>query len=343
MIQVTNVSKKLYPRTGVEHISFSLNQGESLAILGDVSSGRTSLLELLCGVLAPDEGTITIGGHSLTKEPLKAKRLLGYMPQNAPFYSSMTVWEQLDFLHELKKSSLPRTKHLNELCQRMGLEEQKHEMIFTLSLLEKKKLAFLCAMVGYPPLILLDCPAAGLNGSELADFLEYLRPFHKQHSFIFTSGSPLLSELMTQRVLLLDKGKALADTTFRQLDELLHPDVRQVHLRVRGSLEESEKVLSSIPNIEWYTKKPQEKGAVDFLVIGSSSSIREELFQGMAEAQLPLLLLSGEDHTLQQVLQRIHSLQNQELPLLATPVDLSDPEKEIDRYLENYHQKEGPP
>ncbi|MCL2754557.1 MAG: ABC transporter ATP-binding protein, partial [Oscillospiraceae bacterium] len=158
MIQVKNLSKSYGSVKAVDKISFTAEPGQILGFLGPNGAGKSTTMNILTGYISSSGGNALIDGVDILEEPLEAKRKIGYLPEQPPLYGDMTVQEYLLFIYALKKAILPRNSHLDEICELVKIEHVRGRLIRNLSKGYRQRVGLAQALVGNPPILILDEP-----------------------------------------------------------------------------------------------------------------------------------------------------------------------------------------
>ena len=156
MIEVKNLTKRYGSKTAVSNVSFTAEESEILGFLGPNGAGKSTTMNILTGYLSSTEGEAKINGIDILEEPVKAKQMIGYLPEQPPLYLDMTVMEYLKFVYGLKKCKLPINSHLKEICNLVKITDVKDRVIKNLSKGYKQRVGLAQALVGNPPVLILD-------------------------------------------------------------------------------------------------------------------------------------------------------------------------------------------
>ena len=187
MIEVQNLTKRYGAHCAVQNISFQVDEGEILGFLGPNGAGKTTTMNILTGYLSASEGVAKINGHDVLEEPNEAKAAIGYLPEQPPLYLDMTVREYLDFMYDLKKCKLPRQKHIAEICRLVKIEDVYGRLIKNLSKGYKQRVGFAQALIGNPPVLILDEPTVGLDPNQIIEIRSLIKSLGKHHTVILSS------------------------------------------------------------------------------------------------------------------------------------------------------------
>jgi ABC-2 type transport system ATP-binding protein len=300
LIQVNNVSKNYGGRQALININFNIKRGEVVGLLGLNGAGKSTTMNILTGYISADSGSVTIGGYDIAKEPLAAKKLIGYLPEQFFFYSDMKVIEYLNFICDIKKIKKDRKEHLDNLCDRVGIAHIKNRMIKNLSKGYRQRVGFVQALLGDPQIVILDEPTIGLDPSQVVDIRALIREVGEKRTVIISSHILSEVQLMCSRVMLLHDGKIIADDTPDNLRKSMS-EPNKVIAHIEGEIAAVEKALADRKVFEKVIVLNQkEKGTYEYMIEGKKNSdIRRQLFSCLAKADLPALAINSSQFTLE--------------------------------------------
>ena len=218
MLEVQNLVKSFGKRRVLEEVSFVAREGELITLLGPNGAGKTTLMRLICSYLAPDAGTVRINGKSYETSRTDILRNLGYMPENAPLYKELTVFEYLRFIGEifsLGKKEFARA--FEEVCAGLELQPVLGQKIQTLSKGYTRRTGIAAAMLHRPRLLVLDEPTEGLDPNQKTAVRKYLRRCAEKALVLISTHLLEEAEMLNSRVLLLADGTICRDTTVEGL------------------------------------------------------------------------------------------------------------------------------
>lgn len=211
MIDVQHVTQEFGRITALAEVSFSIQRGEMIGLVGPSGAGKTTLLRVLSTYMAPTAGSVTIDGINALQDSLGARRLLGYMPERDPLYPGMRVLEYLSFRAQLRGlSGRTRTKRIRELIGRCGLAGLERALMGALSKGEVRRVLLADCLVGDPSLVLLDEPTLGLdplNGERVRASFSQLKG---ERTVVFSTHDMTEAESLCSRVMILDHGRIAA-------------------------------------------------------------------------------------------------------------------------------------
>jgi len=249
-VVIKNLSKRYGPQKAVDDISFRVNKGEVLGFLGPNGAGKSTTMKIITCYLAPSEGDVEVGGHSILNEPEKVKQLIGYLPENNPLYLDMPVIEYLEFsalLQGVLKSKVrARTREMIKVC---GLIGEKHKLIGELSKGYRQRVGLAHAMIHDPEVLILDEPTTGLDPNQIVEIRRLIKELGKEKTVILSTHNLPEVEATCDRILIISKGKIVADGTATNLrSQAKGRDIIQLKIE-DGSASDIAAALVRIPYI----------------------------------------------------------------------------------------------
>ncbi len=218
MIQIDQLTKNYGSLCAVDHISLTINKGEVLGFLGPNGAGKTTTMRMLTGFLEPSGGSIQIKDLDVATQPLATKQLMGYLPESAPIYQEMLVYDYLAFVADIRHiaadKQLGRLRELADLC---GLDSVMHKPIGELSKGFKQRVGLAHAMMNDPEILVLDEPTSGLDPNQIVEIREIIRQIGRQKTVILSTHILSEAEATCDRVVIINNGKIVADDTTRQI------------------------------------------------------------------------------------------------------------------------------
>ena len=303
MIEVEHLTKRYGAHTAVDDISFTVEDGCIYGLLGPNGAGKSTTMNILTGYLSATAGTVKVAGHDIAEEPLEAKRAIGYLPEQPPLYPEMTVREYLLFVAELKgvKHKKERAPMVETAMGRTGLQPVQNRLIRNLSKGYRQRVGIAAALLGKPKVIILDEPTVGLDPAQVIEIRGLIHDLGRTHTVILSSH--ILSEVQTvcDRVLIISAGKLVAQGT---------PEELAGQLAARGTLSATaqgsrEEVLAAAGQVEGLTGlhiTAEKGGEVSFTAVcEGGSDLRGELSLALAKAGCPVLSLSTDSMSLEDV------------------------------------------
>ena len=302
MIEVRNLTKNYGSKTAVNNISFKAEEGQVLGFLGPNGAGKSTTMNILTGYISSTEGQAFINGVDILEDPIKAKSFIGYLPEQPPLYYDMTVDEYLNFVYKLKKCTLPRISHLNEICDIVKLNDVRKRLIKNLSKGYKQRVGFAQALVGNPKVLILDEPTVGLDPKQIIEIRTLIKKLGKNHTIILSSHILPEVQAVCDRIVVINKGRIVADDNAEALARNLSADHKLI-LHIEGGSEEVKKLLSSVSDVErvFVGRQLDEKVYEYHLEAKEGVDVRREVFKKLASRNYPILMMRSSELSLEEV------------------------------------------
>ena len=301
MIEVKNVTKKYGSFTAVDDISFDVKDGEIVGLLGQNGAGKSTTMNVITGFIEPTEGTVIVNGYDILKKTKKAKKQIGYMPENVPLYQDLTVREFVSYMAELKLVERKlRKEEVEKVIKETGLEEVRNKLIKNLSRGYKQRVSLAGALVGNPEVLILDEPTVGLDPKQIIEIRNLIKQLGKKHTVIISSH--ILSEIsqICERVVIINKGKIVAIDTPENLEE----KTKEKNVLFVTVEDKEDKILSvkdkikEIENIELV--KENEDGSKQYKIVSDEKEdIRKKLFAELPKQDITILELKKAETSLE--------------------------------------------
>lgn len=303
MIEVKNLVKKYGDHTAVDHLSFQIEKGKIYGFLGPNGAGKSTTMNMITGYIASTEGTVSIDGYDILEEPEKAKKCIGYLPEQPPLYFDMTVLEYMKFAADLKK--IPKDKKkamIEEVMDMVKITDMKNRLIKNLSKGYRQRVGLAQAILGYPEVIILDEPTVGLDPKQIIEIRDLIKSLKKKHTVILSSH--ILSEVsaVCDYVLIISHGKLVASDTPDNLSKLA-AGANNINLLAKGEKDNIRQHLLEIPGVKEITidKKTGVEGWNITVSTEENRDIREEIFYKMAENHCPILEMQSRKVSLEEI------------------------------------------
>ena len=245
MIEISGLTKRYGKKTVLDHISFSVNEGEILGFLGPNGAGKSTTMNILAGYISCNEGSAKIGGVDILENPIQAKKKIGYLPEIPPLYPEMTVREYLKFVYELKNCKLNRDRHLSEIVAVTRLDDVYDRAIHNLSKGFRQRVGIAQALIGNPQVLIFDEPTIGLDPKQIIEIRKLIKALGKDHTILISSH--ILAEVQTvcDRVVILHEGKVVANDKTEDLSKIVDVPKRLI-ATIAGPKAEILKLLKMI-------------------------------------------------------------------------------------------------
>ena len=220
MIKVRNLKKNFGPKVAVNGVSFTVERGEVLGFLGPNGAGKSTTMRMITGFIPPTEGEISIGDHDMLENPIAAKRLIGYLPENAPSYADMSVHGFLSFTAELRGlSGDANRKAVNRVIEMCFLEPVLHQSVETLSKGYRHRTCFAQSIIHDPEVLILDEPTDGLDPNQKHEVRTLIKRMGEKKAIIFSTHILEEVEAVCSRAIIIDRGSIVANGTPQELKQ----------------------------------------------------------------------------------------------------------------------------
>ena len=301
MIEVKNVTKKYGSFTAVNQINFKIEEGEIVGLLGANGAGKSTTMNMITGFIEPTEGEIIIDGYDILKKAKKAKKQIGYMPENVPLYYDLTVKEFIKYMADLKMVPKKEKKeNIEEVIEQTNLVDVKNKLIRNLSRGYKQRVSLAGALVGNPKILILDEPTVGLDPKQITEIREYIKALGKKHTIILSSH--ILSEVsqICDKVIIINHGKIIAIDTPESLENNVK-EKNQIIVTVEdkgGKIEKITKQIKGARKIE--LRKENQDGTKEYVIESDKEiDIRKEIFEKYAKEEITIFELKKSESTLE--------------------------------------------
>lgn len=260
MIQVNGLIKDYGSRRALNAISFNANQGEIVGFLGPNGAGKTTTMRILTGYMPPTEGEVTVAGYDVVEDSLEVRKRVGYLPETVPLYNDMTAVDYLKFMADLRH--VPQSEErAAEALESVNLGDRANSFIGSFSKGMRQRVGLAQALLHRPEVIILDEPTIGLDPSQVVEIRELIRAIGKDRTVLFSTHILSEAQQICDRVLIINKGKIVAEDTPENLQSRL-TGAQRVILRVRGESDDLPAKIKKIKGVQDVEAKPD--GSIEF-------------------------------------------------------------------------------
>lgn len=302
MVEVKKLTKNYGNIKAVDNISFTVGEGEILGFLGPNGAGKSTTMNIITGYISSTSGTVTIDGKEILENPKEAKAKIGYLPEIPPLYTDMTVKKYLEFMFDLKKVKLPKKEHIEEVMRLVRITEQADRIIKNLSKGYRQRVGFAQALLGNPPVLILDEPTVGLDPMQIIEIRKLIKSLGKKHTIILSSH--VLSEISAtcDRILVISNGKIVADAKTDELSSSTAGE-EKLALVVEGAASDIISAIKNIPAVIRVNKIFEKNGnSAKYMVeYEKDHDVRRDVFNAMARIGCPILDMQSGNETLEEM------------------------------------------
>jgi ABC-2 type transport system ATP-binding protein len=307
MIEITNFTKYYGDFKAVDNITFTVDKGEVLGLLGPNGAGKTTTLRTLCCYLKANEGTIIVNGESVAENPDKIKSFIGYLPESAPIYSEMMVYDYLDYIaniHQIPEEKVP--SRIREIAKMCGLNQVMHKNVSELSKGYKQRVGLAHAMINDPDILILDEPTSGLDPNQIIEIRSLIKEIAKEKTIIVSSHILSEVEATCDRVVIINNGKIAADDKTQNLKNQ-KSDERVINIELTGtSFDEAKQSLHTVAGVGNIQEIGGMHNSVGLLITCSGAEdIRHTLYDVIKSHNWGLLTFKQESKTLENIFREL--------------------------------------
>lgn len=301
MIAVSNLTKKYGNHMAVDNLNFTIESGHIYGFLGPNGAGKSTTMNIMTGCLAATSGTVTIDGSDIFEEPIKAKRSIGYLPEQPPLYPDMTPREYLMFTAEAK--NVPKSEIKSKVAEAMKktqIENVGDRLIKNLSKGYKQRVGIAQTLLGDPSTIILDEPTVGLDPNQIIEIRNLIKELGRTHTIILSSH--ILSEVQAvcDRIMIISKGKMVANDSPERLENLF-AGTAQLKLAVKGNASDVIAVINGVDDA--HADGYKQNGEITEINVSfpPHREIAEDVFFAFAAASMPILQMNTERASLEDI------------------------------------------
>lgn len=296
-IEVNGISKLYGEQRALDQVSLKLGKGEITGLLGPNGAGKSTLMKIITCFIPQNEGEVRVCGFNTAEEPDEVRLRVGYLPEHNPLYPDMYVHEFLLFVAGLHKLPGDRKKRVAEMIELTGLSPEQHKKIGMLSKGFRQRVGLAQAMIHDPEVLILDEPTSGLDPNQLVEIRNLIKTLGKEKTVLFSTHIMQEVEALCSRVIIIDKGKIVAD---RPIGELSAITSGTEILLVEFDKPTDEKLLKSLPGVKGVQHI---KGNTYHLETNPDVDVRSAIFQMAVNSRLKVLTITRTERKLEEVFQ----------------------------------------
>jgi ABC-2 type transport system ATP-binding protein len=307
MIHVENLTKNYGDIAAVDQINFEIQKGEILGLLGPNGAGKTTTLRMLTGFLQPSAGTIRVKELDIDRHPIEIKKIMGYLPESAPLYHDMLVFDYLNYVADIREippdRKFARLRELGDLC---GLNTVMHMPIAELSKGFKQRVGLAHAMMSDPEILILDEPTSGLDPNQIVEIRDIIKRIGKQKTVVLSTHILSEAEATCDRVVIISRGKIVADGDIDKLKQSAG-DTSLIHLTLqRADSDAVRQKLSATAGVKEVVRLDAVNGQLRItLSVPSTRDLRGEVYRTVKQTDWELLEFYQESRTLETVFREL--------------------------------------
>jgi ABC-2 type transport system ATP-binding protein len=307
MIQVQNLTKHYSDLCAVNQISLAVRKGEIVGLLGPNGAGKTTTLRMLTGFLRPSAGSINIMGRDIETHPLEIKKILGYLPESAPLYHEMLVYDYLNYVADIRNIDKSRKKdRIGQLADLCGINEVMHQPVSELSKGYKQRVGLAHAMMNDPEILILDEPTSGLDPNQIVEIRQIIKQIGKEKTIILSTHILSEAEATCDRIVIINRGKIVADDSTENLKESAG-DIRQIHLTLQNAdFKSVDKLLSDLEGVTGVARLDESEKQLDVRVdCRAAFDQRAAIYKEIKQTDWIVLNFSQKTETLETIFREL--------------------------------------
>ncbi|MBI5417179.1 ATP-binding cassette domain-containing protein [Candidatus Poribacteria bacterium] len=307
MIKIDELTKYYDDVCAIDKISFEIKKGEILGLLGPNGAGKSTTMRILTCYMQPTSGNVTFEDLNIYDNSLEIKKSIGYLPESAPIYPDMLVYDYLKFVADVRNvDSSNKEKRIKELADLCGINEVMHKPVIELSKGYKQRVGLAHAMMNDPQILVLDEPTSGLDPNQITDIRNIIKEIGKKKTVILSTHILSEAEATCDRIIIINKGKIVADGSTEELKEKNSGDFL-INISLTGeNFEEIKKSLNALPGIREIILKSTRDKTIDFNILcKSKNDIRPEIYRKIKDIDCVLLEFHTESRTLETIFREL--------------------------------------
>ena len=302
MIEAKNLVKRYGSNEALHGVSFTFEDGRIYGFLGPNGAGKSTTMNIIAGCLAANEGEVKINGYDIYEDAAEAKKCIGYLPEQPPLYTDMTVREYLGYVGEAKGLRRPALfSELDCVMEKTNITDVSDRLIKNLSKGYKQRVGIAQAILGDPPIIILDEPTVGLDPKQIIEIRELIRELGENHTVIISSH--ILTEIneICDYAVIIAGGSVVASDTIENLTTMFEGSMN-IRLDARCTVSQAETILSGISGLRDFKVTQKGAGVVSAEIEApKDTDLGDSIFFAFADARLPLISLVHEEVSLEKV------------------------------------------
>ncbi|HZH65975.1 MAG TPA: gliding motility-associated ABC transporter ATP-binding subunit GldA [Flavisolibacter sp.] len=299
-IIVKNLTKRYGEQRAVDAISFTVNKGEIVGFLGPNGAGKSTTMKIITGYLSPDSGDVSVSGIDVTKQPLEAKKKVGYLPESNALYYDMYVKEYLDFMADVHKIG-NKQQAIGKVIEQVGLTKERAKKVGQLSKGYKQRVGLAAALLHNPEVLVLDEPTSGLDPNQIIEIRNVIKEQGRDKLVLFSSHILQEVEAICDRVIIINKGKLVADDKLSNLQKTSSTNI--IRVGFREALEQE--WLNRLPTVKSANKIDTNNWTIE---TDNPEAVRKALLQLAVEHNLNIVSLQSENKSLEEVFRGLTAL-----------------------------------
>ncbi|MDX1639886.1 MAG: ATP-binding cassette domain-containing protein [Balneolaceae bacterium] len=303
-ITVSNLTKEYGPQKAVDDISFEVKTGEILGFLGPNGAGKSTTMKIITCFISPTEGSVSLNGYNIFDHGREVRRRIGYLPENTPLYTDMSMVDYLKFAARLQEMPedriMPRIREMIDVC---GLGPEKHKYIGELSKGYRQRVGLAQALIHDPEVLILDEPTTGLDPNQIVEIRSLIKEIGKEKTVMLSSHILKEVEATCDRILIINKGRLVADGSTQELRQRAR-GADQLLVQIKAGNGEVDQALLNLASIA--AVNPAGEGDGLWLIdTKPDRDAREEVFRLCVERGWVLMQMTPKESSLEDIFREL--------------------------------------
>jgi ABC-2 type transport system ATP-binding protein len=304
VIEVKELTRYYGPKQAISNVSFKVNKGEIVGLLGPNAAGKTTTMRILTCYMPPTSGTATVGGYDIFEQSLEVRQITGYLPENPPLYSELTVDEYLNFVAKIKGIEKGRIKtEVDTVVEKTTIGEVRRRVIGKLSKGFKQRVGLAQSLLNNPQVVIFDEPTVGLDPKQIIEIRELIKKLKGEHTIILSSHILPEVEQTCERVVIISEGKVVAEDTPENLMSRMR-GIDRIVLEVDGTEQPVRQVLKNFNDIKSVQMAKGNKGLLK-VTVESTRDLRKDLVKTLVSNNIGLYEIYTDRVTLEDIFLRL--------------------------------------
>ena len=300
MIEVKELTRYYGPKQAISNISFKVNKGEIVGLLGPNAAGKTTTMRILTCYMPPTSGSATVGGYDIFEQSLEVRKITGYLPENPPLYTELTVDDYLNFVAKIKGIEKNRIKsEVDTVVEKTSIGDVRNRVIGKLSKGFKQRVGLAQSLLNNPQVVIFDEPTVGLDPKQIIEIRELIKKLKGEHTIILSSHILPEVEQTCERVVIISEGKVVAEDTPDNLTSRMR-GIDRIILEVDTTEQNLRDALKGYPDIKSLQVTKSSKGFLK-VTVESNRDLRKELARTLVAKDIGVYELYTDRVTLEDI------------------------------------------
>lgn len=300
MIEVNDLTKYYGQKRAISNVSFKVKKGEILGMLGPNAAGKTTAMRILTCYMPPTAGSATVGGYDIFDQSMQVRQITGYLPENPPLYTDLTVKDYLMFVAKIKGVEKNKTKaEIDTVIEKASIGEVRNRVIGMLSKGFKQRVGLAQCLLNNPQVVILDEPTVGLDPKQIIEIRELIKNLKGDHTVILSSHILPEVEQTCERVVIISEGEVVAEDTPENLTARMKGGER-VLLELEGDEKQVKEVFKTFSDVT-AVKVNKTAGGLLKVEVESKKDLRKDYAQALIGKKIGLLEMQSDKVTLEDI------------------------------------------